>query len=689
MTFRAFAIGIVCALFIAGFGYVNDWIWDLERFTSGHMIPVMVIGPLFLFVATLNQLLFRVKQRWAFTGRELAVVFVITAAACSVPGRNLMEHFTQVLIMPHQVYKVNPGWKDKELIKYFPEGALVDPEHSPNVLNGYVTGMAEPEDKELPFADRMKERFRRVPWSAWLPPLRIWLPIILLGMVCYGCLALILHKQWSQHEHLAYPIAEFVSSLLSRKDSESTPPALRERMFWIGLAVVLAIRLNNGLCVWFPEHMIPVQLRFSFHPFLKIFPVARKVLWGTGLFRFELFPVMVAFAFLLSTEISFTMGVSQIAWMLFAAPLVTVGMDFTTDYSGMGWSGWQRGGSYIAYALMLAYTGRYYYGSLLRSAATKWNLREDADRYAVWATRFLFVAGVSIVVLVSRLGVAWPFAAGTVGLGLLSCVVVSRISVETGLFFIHPRWQPFSFLLAMLGGYLVNPSTLVAMVMVCFMFSIDQSQAYLPYLANGLKVCERLRVPKVRLASTTLVVCALGIVLAVVIGLVATYDAGTPKQCRWSYDVLPKLPFKAVEPEILQLKGEGRLEAAETVPWYSKLDSVRPKRNALWAAGFGFAAVLVFSILRLRLPRWPLHPVLFLVWVTWPMYVFSYSILLGWLVKKLSIRFGGYAVVRKLKPLMFGVISAEILGALIFMVVGAVYFLITGNPPKAYRYFPR
>jgi len=81
--------------------------------------------------------------------------------------------------------------------------------------------------------------------------------------------------------------------------------------------------------------------------------------------------------------------------------------------------------------------------------------------------------------------------------------------------------------------------------------------------------------------------------------------------------------------------------------------------------------------------------VLFLVWVTWPMYVFSYSILLGWLVKKLSIRFGGYAVVRKLKPLMFGVISAEILGALIFLVVGAVYFLITGNPPKAYRYFPR
>jgi hypothetical protein len=31
VTFRAFSIGILCALFIAGFGYGNDWILDLER----------------------------------------------------------------------------------------------------------------------------------------------------------------------------------------------------------------------------------------------------------------------------------------------------------------------------------------------------------------------------------------------------------------------------------------------------------------------------------------------------------------------------------------------------------------------------------------------------------------------------------------------------------------------------------
>jgi len=689
VTIRAFLIGILFALFIAGFGYVNDWILDLERFTSGHLIPVMVIGPLLLFVLTLNRWLHRARASWAFSGRELAVVFVITSAACCVPGRNLMEHFTQVLIMPHHWYKVTPGWKDKQLMQYFPPGALVDPEAGPNVVSGYVTGMGEPEDRTLPVTERLDREVRRVPWSAWARPLGIWLPIILLSLVCYGCLALILHKQWSQHEHLAYPIAEFVTAFVKREDGESVPPALRSRFFWIGFLIVFAIRLNNGLCNWYPEVLIPVRLNFSFMPFLTLFPAASKVLWGTGIFRFDLFPLMVAFAFLLSSEISFTMGVSQVLWVLFAAPFVTAGFDFSTDYSGMGWSGWQRGGSYVAFALMLAYTGRNYYGGLVRSAVVRWRLGDDPNTGAIWATRLLALAGVSLVVLVTRLGVVLPFAVATVLLALLAAVVVSRISAETGLFFIHPRWQPFSFLLAMTGGYLMNPSVLVPTVMVCFMICIDQSQAYLPYLANGLRVCERLRLPQVRLASTTLAVCVVGVLLAVFVGLVATYNSGTPKQCSWSYTVLPKLPFQAVEPEVLKLKAVDQLVEAETLPWQYRLNGLRPKKNFLGAAAFGFLGVIVFSFLRLRLPRWPLHPVLFLVWVTWPMYVGSYSILLGWLVKTLSIRFGGNALVQRLKPLMYGVIGAEILGALVFMVAGGVYFLHTGKPPIAYRYFPR
>ncbi len=689
VTFRAFIVGVLCALFIAGFGYVNDWILDLERFTSGHLIPVIVVGPLLLFAATANLLLYRLRRRWAFSGREMAVVFVLTSTACCVPGRNLMEHFTQVLIMPHHWYRVSPGYRQKELLRYFPEGALVDPASGDTVLGGYVTGMGTPEDRSLPAPERLARQVRRVPWQAWVRPLRLWLPLVLAGLVCYGCLGVILHTQWSRHEHLAYPIADFVASFVGRGEAEPATPALRSRLFWAGLCGVLLVRVINGLNAWFPEVVIPVKLTYSFAPLMTLFPTVGKVLWGPGLFRFELFPLVVAFAFLLSTEISLTMGLSQILWVLVAAPLVSLGIDFNTDYSGMGLSGWQRGGSYIAFALTLAYTGRHYYGRLLRAALGRPAAGPPPEAGPVWAMRLFLPAVLLTVLLVMRLGAPWPFATATVGLALLSCVVVSRISAETGLFFIHPRWQPFSFLLAAVGGAMMNPSALVACILACFVLSIDQSQAYLPYLSNALKVCEQVGLPRARLTAATLAVCGAGVFLATAVALTATYDAGTPRQCAWSYDVLPKLPFQAMEPEVLRLQAVGNLEAAESRPWYAKLDMVRPQKHFLWAAGFGFAGVLAFSILRLRLPWWPLHPVLFLVWVTWPMYVFSYSILLGWAVKTAALRLGGYGVVRRLRPLMFGVIGGEILGALVFMVVGALYFAVTGKPPIAYRYFPR
>ena len=39
--------------------------------------------------------------------------------------------------------------------------------------------------------------------------------------------------------------------------------------------------------------------------------------------------------------------------------------------------------------------------------------------------------------------------------------------------------------------------------------------------------------------------------------------------------------------------------------------------------------------------------------------------------------------------LMIGVIVGEISGALLFMIVGGIYFLVTGKQPISYVYFPR
>ncbi|MBT4822788.1 MAG: hypothetical protein HON70_44185, partial [Lentisphaerae bacterium] len=100
-------------------------------------------------------------------------------------------------------------------------------------------------------------------------------------------------------------------------------------------------------------------------------------------------------------------------------------------------------------------------------------------------------------------------------------------------------------------------------------------------------------------------------------------------------------------------------------------------------------AVILFSFLRLRFPWWPLHPVVFLLWATYPMSFMSHSFLMGWFVKKMSVRFGGSKMVRKLRPLMIGIIAGEIAGALFCMIGGALFYAITGEKQMNYRFFPR
>jgi hypothetical protein len=99
------------------------------------------------------------------------------------------------------------------------------------------------------------------------------------------------------------------------------------------------------------------------------------------------------------------------------------------------------------------------------------------------------------------------------------------------------------------------------------------------------------------------------------------------------------------------------------------------------------ALVLLFSFLRLRFSWWPLHPVLFLVVATHPMARFNHSFLLGWAIKEAVTRWGGQRTYQQCKPFMIGLIAGDLLGALVFMVTGAVYYAITGQKPPQYHAF--
>ncbi len=63
MTLRAVILGILGALFIAGFGYVDDQILR-STLMVGHFFPVIVFGGLVVLTIGVNPLLTRLRYTW-------------------------------------------------------------------------------------------------------------------------------------------------------------------------------------------------------------------------------------------------------------------------------------------------------------------------------------------------------------------------------------------------------------------------------------------------------------------------------------------------------------------------------------------------------------------------------------------------------------------------------------------------
>lgn len=682
-------IGFLGAIFIASGGFINDCVLGLESFTNGQLLPIVVIGMLILFVLILNPLIGKVNSAFALGARELAVIVLLWSASCSIPGRGLLEQFTHTMIMPFHWNRVTTGWQNNNLLSYAPPEMLatVTDENYEETVGGYIMGAQKNPEEKPGFAESFSAAVLRVPWRAWKQPLNTWMPLVLLSALASACMALITYKQWSAHEFLSFPIASFNASLINHTSGTLLPAICRSNLFWTGLMLLLVIRVNNGLCVWYPDYYIPVKLQWSLAPFSKVWPSLFRVQYGSDLLRLSVFPLVVAFAFFLSTEIAFTLGISQICWVLFALPLVTIGMNLSTDWIG-GWQGWQRAGSYIAMFAMLLYTGRHYYCYLLKRSFLPMG-KDTHDKMNIWCMRILMVTYVAMIAISCSIGLELPFSIITISLSLLTSVVVSRISAETGLFFIQPRWTIFGLLIAGLGSYLFPPAAIVTCGLVCVMLCIDQCMAFMPFVTNGLKLCDSSGVKPDKAASMTFLMYVIATCIAVAAILVAVYEFGMPTGMDWPFKRIPTMPFRPALTEVMNLKALGLLEEANALSWWQRLGGFQPKENFVGAFVFGIVAVFIFSFLRLRIPKWPLHPVLFLLWATYPMSTTANSFLLGWFIKKCVVRFGGIGMARDLKPLMIGVIAGEILAAVVFMIVGFIYYLNTGNIPLPYRWFPR
>ena len=526
-----------------------------------------------------------------------------------------------------------------------------------------------------------------VPWGAWRRTLWFWLPLIM--TVCTGAagLSLVIHRQWAHHERLPYPTIEFAVTLLPAADGRSSP-VFRNRLFWIGTGIVFVLHLNNYACAWWPETLIPFRTQLNFTPFLQLFPVYNRsgiAVWQ--MFNPTLYFTVIGFAYFLSSDVALSLGLAPYVFGAVTGTLAGYGIAINGPMLLPHPSNFLYAGAYCGMFLVLAYSGRRYYSSVFRRSLGL-RVADTVESSAVWGARAFLAATILFVVEMSRVGLQWPFGLLYALIMTVLLVVISRLLAEAGVFYLHSYFFPCAVLWGFLGTKAIGPDQMLIMAMLSSVLLIDPREAFMPYVVSALRITDQARCRLGRVALCGVAALAIGLAVGVPATLYLQYQHGAIRTGDgWTMWSVPHFAFDASSQVRQALSAQAALPALdERTPW-QRLGQAAAAPGSLIAFATTFSLVILFTLCRHRFAWWPIHPLLFLVLGTWQSCVLAFSFLIGWLIKKSVTKYGGAALYARLKPLMTGLIAGEMLACLVPMIIGAIYYAWTGNPPKTFALF--
>ena len=541
------------------------------------------------------------------------------------------------------------------------------------VYTGMTQGLPV-SDETLPLSE--------TPIRDWLPALAFWLPLVLLFTLAILMLQLIVHRQWSHHEQLNYPIAAVATALLQRTSNSLFSDIFHNRLFWFGLVPILAVHLLNYAAVWFPGWVPAIKLHWGqWGEVFFLFPNLSQAGGGSALGFGDIYFAVIGLAFFISSEVSFSMGIAGFLVVLFNLQYYTA-TGTTTDLDSA------RSGAYIGYALILLYTGRTYYWMVARKAI---GLGGAAGEHAepVWAARLFLLAFAGFTaVLVGAFAIDWFIALAYALTVMIFFLVFTRVVCEAGVPFLQTGWQPAQLLANTLGLSAIGAAPLVMIYYLGGVLTQDPRESLMPFAANAFKLAENTGVRRLRLAGVGFAVIA----VALGVGLLATfwgmYNFGSSRDGYAQSTV--GINVNEASRGVNTLVETGQYAATTAASGLEKLpliaDNVGKTKELGWIA-FGLIAVVVFSLVRFRWAGFYLHPIVFLVWGTYPAHRLWLSFLIGWIAKELVVRFGGGRVYQSLKPLFIGLIMGELLAVIVTLSIGWIYHLTTGLMPKTMSIF--
>ena len=635
ITVRSVLIGMVAVICQCLATPYNDFHVG-GTYLAGNHLPIAVVFVMLVFVLGVNILLKKLKPGTELQGSELLIIWGMMLVASGIPSSGLMRYLVPLAVSPFYFATPENEWITL-FHQHLPDWMVV--KDAKAVFYFY---------EKLPDGDP-------IPWRAWVKPIVGWSAFVLIFYFVTICWTVILRKQWVEHERFTFPLVQLPMEMFrSPSGGVLLNRFFKSPLMWCGFAIPVILHGLKGLHLYFPAIPSP-PLYFPISLFFTEKPLSALNWWpSVNLF---IYPSVVAIVYLLTLEISFSF------WFFFLLGKMETVLIYATGSKVNQWDFHQNQqmGALFVFIGFILFLGKRHFG---RAFATLFGKRAGNDTNEplpyVWAVGGL-IGGILLLTLICRLaGMSVWVALFILGIFLAITTVGTWMVTNGGLMFILYSFLPGEYLITLFGSARVNaPSwTLVAYERV-LMF--DMREILMPSVMNNFKLAEPLRLKQrpFLLAMGIAIVLAMGVSYYSSIDL--AYTHGAVNLQHWTYMISTTSPFN-------------RLTSILQHPTGMELERL---------GSFIFGGATMFGMLWMRHHYlwWKLHPIGALMMTSYATYCFWGSFFIGWFLKYTTLKFGGVAYYRKLRPLVLGVVLGECFIGGIWIIVG----LLTGI---GYRLLP-
>jgi hypothetical protein len=438
------------------------------------------------------------------------------------------------------------------------------------------------------------------------------------------------------------------------------------RLMWSGCILAAGLSLWNGIAFLYPSlPSLPLGIT-DLKPMLTAKPWS-AIDW----MPVTLYPLVIGLSYLLPLDLLFSCWFFFLFWKAQVVVSNAMAWDTTPDFPFIKEQGF---GSILGLFAFYLWTGRRYYAQIWRRAfdltphppslnapGLRWKggeqntdsspsptLRErgpggEGPQEALSERTALLGIGVALIGLMCfclAAHVTWWVAAAFCAIYIPTIIVVTRIRAELGAPVHDFHFMgPDSMLPRALGVSSFRQSDLAF-----FTFTFSLTRAHrgdtMPVGLEGLQMARLRSLNARRMFGAILLATALAVL-------------GT---------------FWAIEHQAYQFGAAAKFnqgiwqgqEAYERIStWIGGTQDMRPNMQGTMAMGVGLLTTMVLFFFRLRYFGFPLHPIGYAISSSWSINLVWLPMVIAWVLKGLTMRYGGLRAYRRFLPFFLGLILGD------------------------------